>query len=619
MISSLSSYSSGSTSTIESLVSQYMAIERQPLETLKTQRDQLDVSAAMFSDLREKIAAVKSAADELAGIDKYAITKVKTVFDSHAVASSDSDVVTATADSDAANGTYTLENIVLAKNHRVQSAELSSSWTASENSTIVINGAKISVAAGATLEDLRQAINNGDYDTDRGVVATIVNVDSTHSRLILSAWHTGTEYQIQATDLAGSILSSLGITTSTGTAVGITNVSTSSENPAYPAANLNDGVTGDANSWHGADTESSWTVTLDLGSAQTVNRLVWGRDQGGTATSGTPKDYKIEYLDDDGVTWKTLKTVTANSLEAGGTQTDTFYGVTTNKLRITVTATSDGAPPAIDEIALYNDVGSFTQPVLQAATDASFTINGVAVSGKQSNTVTDTVTGLTINLYRSNSDSDPVTLTVSSDTKSMQAKIELFLSKLNELTDYIKSKCAVTKSSNSNSYTRGPLSGNTLYTSLQTSLRSDMLSEVSGVINGVFSRLAELGITMDNDMHFKVSDSSKLTKWLTSNTRAVADFFGAEDGIATKISQRLEPYVASSASTSKSYLDSEDDAIENERKSLNERISTLEERLAIKEQNYRTQFTRLQAAIIESQLMQQRIQAMMGSISSFWG
>lgn len=612
MIGSLSSLSSsGSTSTIESLVSKYMSLERQSVVKLEAQRDQLDVRSAMFNDLRDKINALKRAAEELAGIDKYAITTVETVFDYHTVTSSDKDIATATANSDAANGAFTLDHIVLAKSQTVQSAELSSNWVASASGTIVINGVQIEVAAGSSLENIRQAINNADYATDRGVIATIVNVDGTHNRLILSAQHTGTKYAIQATDLSGSILSSLGVTTSSSSSVTISGVTTSSEDAAYPAANLKDGITGDAESWHGANTETSWTVTLDLGLAQTVNRLVWGRDQGGTGTSGTPKNYTIQYLDDDGVTWHTIKTVTNNSLGTGEAHTDTFYGVTTNKLRINITATNDNTPPAIDEIKLYKDTGAFSQAILKEAGDASFTINGLAVSGKQSNTVTDTISGLTIDLL-SNSSGDPVTLNVASDTKSMKDKIESFLSKLNELTDYIKEKSKITKSSDGNSYSRGALSGNTLYTGLQSYLTNDLLSTVTGVTNGVISRISDLGITMDENLHFVVSDSSTLTKWLDKNPKAVAEFFGADDGIGTKIANRLDPYVATSTSSRKSYLDAEVDAVSSEVDTLNDRIATLEERLKLKEQSYRSQFTRLLSAMIEAQSMQQRIQSMLG-------
>lgn len=616
MINSLSSLLGNSqTSPIEQLVSQYMAIERRPVQTLKTQRDQLDVRSGIFTDLKVKINELKSLAEQLAGIDPNAITPPTTVFDSHTVSSSDTAVATATASSEAANGTYVLDNIVLAKAHRVQSAQLSSSWTADANGTIVVNGAQISVSTGATLEDIRNAINNATYATDREVVATIINVDSTNSRLILDAKHTGSSYAIEVADLSGSILSSLGLATTASSSVAISSVTASSEEGSYPASKVKDGLTGDANSWHGASTETSWTMTLDLGATpQTVNRLVWGRDQGGSLTSGTPKNYTIEYLDSDGVTWKTLKTVTDNSLAAGAARTDTFYAVTTRQLRMSITATSDGTPPAIDEITLHNDVGTFSQTVLQAATDASLNINGVAVSGKSSNTLTDTVSGLTINLL---STTGPATLTVAADASAMRSKISSLLGKYNSLIDYLKTKSAVTKGSDGN-YTRGPLSGYTLYTGLQSSLVEDMLHEVTSVPAAGPSRLSELGITMDDNLHFVVSDSTTLDNLLTTNASGVAAFFGGTDGIGKLISDRLSPYVEAPTTGTQSYIDAELNGIATQQTSIDGRITELNERLALREQNLRSQFTRLQALMIEAMQMEQRMQSMFG-YGSGWG
>gem|GEM_PF-5315579 len=373
---------------------------------------------------------------------------------------------------------------------------------------------------------------------------------------------------------------------------------------------VRDGVTGDAQAWHGSSEETSWSLTLDLGGTpQTIDRLVWGRDQGGTATSGTPKSYTIQYLDDDGVTWNTLKTVSDNTLEAGAARTDTFNAVTTTQLRISITSTNDGTPPAIDEVSLYNDVGSYTQSVLQEASDASLTINGVAVSGKASNTLSDTVSGLTLNLK---SEGGPVNLSVAADTSAMKSKITTFLNKLNSLVDYLRTKSAVTKGSDDN-YTRGALSGYTLYTGLQANLFTDLTTVVAGVVAGNPQRLSELGITMDDNLHFTISDSSTLDDMLANNTRGVAALFGGSSGVCKLISDRLSPFVEAPSSTAKAYLDLEIEGIGSQQSSIDNRIATLNERLAVRENMLRSQFTRLQAAIIEATQTQQRIAAMFSS------
>lgn len=603
-LSSILGTSGTATSSIDRLVSMYMAVERQPVQALKAKRDQLDLRTAVFNDLKTKINDLKSAADALS-------TSTASVFGSHTVTSSDSTLATASASSSAANGVYVLDSMVLAKAHRVQSAEQLSSWTAGGAGSLVVNGTLISVANGATLSELRTAINSASYATGKGVVATIVTVDSTHSRLVLDAQGTGTTNTLKLADVTGSTLSSLGIaTTTTGPAIAGVTATVSSADPAFPAANLTDGVTGDAGSWHGDPAATSWTVTMNLGSSQSVSRLEWGRDQGGAATSGTPKDYTLEYSNDGGTTWTALKTVTGNSVTAGGVKEDTFFPVTANMMRMTITATSDATAPAIDEMKLYNDQSTLALGAeLQAAQNASLTVNGVAISGQSSNTISSAVSGLTLQLNKAGG---PVTLTVAGDTSAMNTKITAFLDKLNALTDYLSLKSAVTKGVDGN-YTRGLLNGYSTYTRLESDLASDLATTVSGLPAGAPTRLSELGIKMDSSLHFVVSDSSKLSSWLSTNASGVAAFFGGDSGVAKLVFNRISPYVTAPAVGSTAYLDREIAAISSQQSSIDAQTKTLNGRLAIKEKSLTDQFTRLQALMIQATQQQQQIQSLFAS------
>ncbi len=599
---------SGQGTSIDQLVSMYMAVERKPVEALKARKDQLDIRYGVFADMKAKIDALKSLADELSA-------SIGSVFTAHATTSSDATLATATASSSAANGTYVLDNIVLAKAHRLQSAQQLSSWTAGGSGTFVLNGALISVSAGATLSDVRNAINSASYASGRGVVATIVVTDGTHSRLVLDGQSTGSANAIKLADISGTTLSDLGIATTAASSplAGVAATADSSD-PGYPAANLTDGVTGDASSWHGDPSASSWAVTLDLGGSQTIGRLEWGRDQGGALTSGTPKDYTVEYSNDGGNTWTTLKSVDGATLAAGGTREDTFFPVTANRLRMTITATSDGAAPAIDEMKVYNDVGSLAVGAeLQAAQDASLTVNGVPISQQPSNTLSGVVSGLTIQLNKAGG---PVTLTVGGDTEAMKSKITAFLDKLNALTDLLKSKSASTKGADGN-YTRGPLSGDSLYTDLRLHLAADLTRTVSGLPEGAPTSLSSLGITLDSSLHFVVSDSTKLNDALSTNPSGVAALFGGTSGIAKLVSNRLTRYATIIGSSTRSYLDHELDAINSQKASIDAQTEKLNERLAIREQTLRREFTRLQELMITAVQQQQRISAIF-STSSGW-
>lgn len=254
---------------------------------------------------------------------------------------------------------------------------------------------------------------------------------------------------------------------------------------------------------------------------------------------------------------------------------------------------------------LLSSIGMTTS---QAASDASFTVNGVSVTRASNTGLTDVVSGLTLNLTGSSAAGEDVMLEVAYDTVTVRSKIESFLEKLNALFDYLKGKSAVTKDS-SGSYARGPLNGYSLYTDLRSMLASDLTAQVAGVPSGAPSRLYELGIEMDANMHFVVKDSAKLEEWLSGNPEGVAAFFGGASGAATRVFDRLRPYVVDPLGDAKAYLDREQDTIASEQRSIDGRIDALEERLAMREQQLRAQFARLQSLMVAAMQQQQRLQS----------
>ncbi len=196
-LSSLASV--GQQTSIDRLVSMYMAIERRPVDDLKTRKDELTVRSAMFSDLNTKLTDLKTLADELS-------TSTDSVFSSHTVTSGDSTKVAVTASSSAVNGTYSIDVTQLASGQRVQSGSVASSWTTAAGGTVTVNGVAITVAAGASLSDLRDAINDASYAEGDEVMATIINIDATNSRLVLENKNTGSSATVTVSDPTGAVL-----------------------------------------------------------------------------------------------------------------------------------------------------------------------------------------------------------------------------------------------------------------------------------------------------------------------------------------------------------------------------------------------------------------------------
>src|SRR4030065_2727901 len=98
-ISSLTSAYSSS-SALDSLVSQYMTLERRPLTTLNTQKTSFNSSLNIHSNLKTNTSALLTLSRELGS------TETTAIYNSRTSSSGDETKITASAGSGAAVGTY---------------------------------------------------------------------------------------------------------------------------------------------------------------------------------------------------------------------------------------------------------------------------------------------------------------------------------------------------------------------------------------------------------------------------------------------------------------------------------------------------------------------------------
>ena len=589
----------GGANSLTSLVAQYMAIERRPVEQMKARKAELNTRSAMFSDLKAKLDNLKRLADELAATTTLAIFKQKTVV------SSDAQIITASADGSAPRGAYNLDVIALAKSHRVQSNQQSSA-TASTGleGTISIQGVLIEITSGNnTLIGIRDAINDAQYPTGKSVVASVVD-----NRLVIQSSATGAANRIAAYDVGGNVLSGLGITSGAPAPLAVSAVSASSQAAGNEAVKAADGLLGDANAWHSATTASPETpvwIELDLGSTQTVSRLVWGRDEPGGSNTGVPQDYTIE-VSTDGTNWTTAKTVTGHSFAAAGEdRADTFAPVSARYVRMSITATNDGAPPAIDEATVFDDTRAYGANELQAPQDNTFVVDGITIHRAANTGLTDVLPGVTLNLLATTTTS--VSLSVNADTAAITEKVKALLAALNDVNDYIKAKSSVDGST----YVRGPLAGEYSYTSLRVDLLGAAVRRVEPSTPDGPAYLEDIGVTFDENLRADLTNASALADKLNADPEAVAKLFNDEtSGIARLISQLLDPYVASQG-----FVDDDIDGIADRIRGIDTSIKRLEDRLALREKQLYREFTSLQQ-MLNSLVAQQS--ALGGILGSGW-
>jgi flagellar hook-associated protein 2 len=182
----------GSGLDIENIVSQLMTLERRPLVAIQGQVSVTKARISSYGTLKSAVSSFQDAMKELSTLDAFR------KFTSN---SSDEDVMTATADADAAAGIYNIKVDRLAQNHKLGSNEFADTATigggAGDALTLTVDGnsTTIDLSAAQNLSGLRDAINAA--ADNPGVTATILNTGDGNQRLILTADESGYDSRLE--------------------------------------------------------------------------------------------------------------------------------------------------------------------------------------------------------------------------------------------------------------------------------------------------------------------------------------------------------------------------------------------------------------------------------------
>lgn len=181
---------------VNSIVSQLMTVERQPIDALDKKSTTLQTKVSAYGALKGALSVFQGTMTSLTSATK---------FTSNLASTSDATISTATASSTAAAGTYDLAVTKLAQSQVKQSGGVTSDISASSTGTIGIQvggGAVVNVtidSSNNTLRGVRDAIN----EANAGVQASVVN-DGTAYRLVLTANQSGTANTINVTNGLGA-------------------------------------------------------------------------------------------------------------------------------------------------------------------------------------------------------------------------------------------------------------------------------------------------------------------------------------------------------------------------------------------------------------------------------
>ena len=171
------------------------------------------------------------------------------------------------------------------------------------------------------------------------------------------------------------------------------------------------------------------------------------------------------------------------------------------------------------------------------AQNAEFKVDGLSVS-KASNTVTDVIQGVTLNLAKTNAGST-TSIAVARDTSSVIGAVGQFVYAYNQINQTLKDSSTY----NASTKQAAILNGDASVRTLQTQIRAVLNAPVAGGASA-YTVLSHVGVTMQKDGTLAV-DNAKLQSAMDSNFNDVAGLFAA----VGKTGDSLVSYGGSSANT----------------------------------------------------------------------
>ena len=231
----------------------------------------------------------------------------------------------------------------------------------------------------------------------------------------------------------------------------------------------------------------------------------------------------------------------------------------------------------------------------QTATNAVFKLNGVQFT-RSSNTVSDAITGVTLNLATTTTVGTPITLTVSTEAVSVRPKLDALVKAYNDLYAYYKSQTA----SSIDTATRGVLNSDFGVSSMMRQLISGLMlptTESTGVALTGETDLSAMGLKLLDNGTLAVDDTLLASASSTLQTRLAAGIrIGYSSTLSSDLSNQIGDMILSGGVIQ--------DRIESEtstRSDLAKRKTTLQEKLVSVQARYTAQYASLDALLFKLQ------------------
>jgi flagellar hook-associated protein 2 len=241
---------------------------------------------------------------------------------------------------------------------------------------------------------------------------------------------------------------------------------------------------------------------------------------------------------------------------------------------ISVTETDGGS--SLSGLTYGTDnTANYTQEA--AAQDAQFSISGVNFTSS-TNTVTDAMSGVTLNLLSTTTSTTdgtttttPVTLSVATDTTTIESNISSFVTAYNTLQSTLSSLGGYDSSSS----TAGPMMGDAALMGIQNQIQNALYSVVD-TGSSTYDTLASIGITTQSDGSLSLNTST-LSAALGTNFSAVSQLFSGSSGVANALNSDINTALGANGSitTEGQTLTSQENALTTQSNQLSQQMAAL--------------------------------------------
>ena len=260
-------------------------------------------------------------------------------------------------------------------------------------------------------------------------------------------------------------------------------------------------------------------------------------------------------------------------------------GAASNPYKLVVQGEDTGADNTI-EFDTSGLVGSGTVPSFtenRAASDATVEINGISVTS-DSNTISDAVPGMDIELYQTTSAAETVTVTM--DKEGIRANVQTVIDAYNEVVSWVAGKSAY----NADAGIKGPFVGETTVTRVMRGLQN-VVSDTHDSSTDLNS-LSLIGITTQTTGSLEM-DADDFDDALDDYFDDVMNLFIEDDGFGASMKEQIDVYIDPVDGTLESFQDSLESRIDD----MEDQVASYEYRIERYETRLRAQFSAMESLL----------------------